>query len=38
MNLKNIAILAALLFTACGDAPDDGTAGTKPTRLRADEP
>lgn len=31
MNLKNIAILACLLVTACGNAQDDGPPNTKPT-------
>lgn len=31
MNLKNIATLACLLSSACGDGQDNGTAGTQPT-------
>lgn len=30
MNLKNLAIPACLLITACGDALDDGAADPKP--------
>ena len=31
MNLKNIAILACLLVTACGNEQDDSPPGTQPT-------